>query len=58
MPRKQHHDPPVELRANIPKSLHDRIQEQLKDPVTGKTMYGAQGKLVQRLLREWLEGER
>lgn len=58
MGRKRHYDPPVEFRAKIPQSLHERVQEELADPVTGKPSYGSQSKLLQRLLREWLNGER
>ena len=50
-------DRPVEKMVNFPQSVVDRVNEQLKDPLTGRPSYGAWSHLIVSLLNKWLAGE-
>lgn len=53
--RKALADPPVEKSLNLPSSLVAEVELRLFDPSTNKVKYGEFAKLVERLLREWLQ---
>ncbi len=48
--RKKKLDRPKPFKVYIPESLKNAVQDQLSSE-----SYGAQSRLVERLLREWLE---
>lgn len=56
MARKKKYDRPVYRHVSIPTSLDEKVKEKIMDPVTGKPKTGAYSKLVERLLRQWVEG--
>ncbi len=56
--RKKHVEDRVEWCVGVPKHLSDSVEEQLSDPLTGRTRYGAKSKLVAKLLREWMEARK
>lgn len=51
--RPQHTDPPRLWEISLPSSLCTHIEALLRDPLTGRTRYGARSQLIERLLREW-----
>ena len=55
MARKFHVDPPIKLQINVPRSVLDKVEILLFDPVTGQRKYGALSEFVTRLLREELQ---
>lgn len=57
MARKPKFDRPRDRHISIPTSLDNRVVEKIKDPVTGKPKTGAYSKLVERLIRQWLDEE-
>jgi len=55
MPRRPLADPPVEVSVSIPTTLLDKIDLLLFDPVRGRVRYGARSKLIQQLLKRWVD---
>lgn len=56
MPRIPKADPPVTFKCSLPESLALRVDVRLGiDPLRGQRRYGERSKLVERLLREWVE---
>jgi len=53
--RKLHADPPVPVFTSLPQSLAAKVELLLFDPVTNKPKYGGRSKLIEQLLREWVE---
>lgn len=53
--KKQHADRPENWKLSLPQSVTAPINLLLSDPLTGLPKYGARSRLVERLLREWLE---
>lgn len=56
MGRRRLIDRPKEWKLSLPSSLTDEVEARLTDPLTGAVKYGARTKLIERLLRDWLEG--
>lgn len=52
--RPQHTDPPVIWEISLPRSLTQKIEILLTDPLTGKTRYGARSKLIESLLLSYI----
>jgi len=52
--RPQHTDPPVIWEISLPRSLTQKIEILLTDPLTGKTRYGARSRLIESLLLSYL----
>jgi hypothetical protein len=46
----------VEWRVRISKDLAGRIEHILSDPRYNKVAYGIKSSMVERLLREWVQG--
>lgn len=57
MPRPKRQDRPVDRHVAIPESVDERLNEYLRDPVTGKPKPGARSRLVEKLIRKHLEEE-
>ena len=55
-PRKT--DTPKRWDIMLPSSLADTVTLLLTDPVTGAARIGARSALIERLLREWVDGLR
>lgn len=55
MPRPKRTDRPREVMINLPESLLTRLDLYFFDPKTGKPKYGSRSRLIERLLREWLD---
>jgi hypothetical protein len=51
-------DPKELITARLPEQLFVDVKLLLADPVTGRVRYGAMSKLVERLLREWVDQQR
>lgn len=56
--RTPHSDPPQRKELSLPQSLVAEVELILYDPSLQKVQYSAFSKLVERLLREWLEKEK
>lgn len=52
--RKSHADSPKRWDLTLPSSVAEAVEDQLRDPLTGRVIYGARNKLLTKLLREWL----
>ncbi|MCF6238538.1 MAG: hypothetical protein L3J79_06965 [Candidatus Marinimicrobia bacterium] len=48
----------VRVSLILPKQLHKDLEILLKDPVIGKTQYGARSRLVTKLLAQWVKEQR
>lgn len=60
MPRPKKTDRPVYHRISLPQSVSQRLNEKIKDPVTGKPQVGKRSQIIEKLVRQWLreqEGE-
>lgn len=60
MPRgkKKLLEPTISWEVQVPRSLSCEAELLLTDPLTGKVKYGAKSKLLNSLLRDWLEQQR
>lgn len=50
-------DRPVKKNLALPTSIVERVDEQLRDPLTNRPTFGSWASLVQALLVKWLAGE-
>ena len=57
MPRRKYLNPTSDKHIQLPIELQERVDEQLQDPLSGKVRYGGWRKLVESLLREWVENK-
>lgn len=55
MARPRNTVPSIEWKVYLPSDLAAQIELLLLDPMRDKPKHGARGKLVEQLLREWLE---
>lgn len=53
--RKPNATPSVAWNIALPVDLAAKVELRLFDPVSSRPLYGERSKLVQALLREWLE---
>lgn len=53
--RRKRKEPHIRLDVEIPESLAAEVELLLFDPVRGKTRYGARQRLIENLLRKWVE---
>ena len=51
-------DQPIYKRISIPKSIVKDVEHILHDPLRGTVKYGAFGKLVARLLKQWVDEQK
>ena len=54
MPRPNNPEPSVQLHIWLPRSLAERMDLLLLDPVRNRVRYGARSKLMARLVERWL----
>ena len=50
-------DRPIRKNLALPTSIVERVDEQIRDPLTQRPPFGAWAALVQSLLVKWLNGE-
>lgn len=50
-------DRPVMKNIAMPTSIVERVDEQLRDPLTNRPVFGSWSKLTTSLLVKWLNGE-
>jgi len=55
MARNARLDAGKNVTVHLPGSVEEQIKHVLRDPLTGKTHYGALSSLVTQLLRGWLQ---
>lgn len=55
MPRPMKPDLIKKWKISLPATLAGTVEYLLRNPVTGKPVYGSQSKLVESLLIEWVE---
>ena len=58
MPRIPKTDRPITWKVNMPESIAAEVELHLFDPVRGNVAYGARSKLIEGLLRAWLDAKR
>jgi len=56
--RRPRAKPAIDRHIRLDQDLDAEVKEHLSDPVTGKLKQGAYSKLVERLLREHIQGKR
>ena len=56
--RKPNAVPTIEWKFHIPVDLAAQVELLLKDPVRDKVKYGERSKLLETLLRQWIESKR
>jgi hypothetical protein len=55
MPRPRHTDKPQEVKIYLPKSIHEKMMNQLYSDIEGRVPYGAVTTLHTELVVKWLE---
>lgn len=55
MSRSAKYDTGINTTVTIPTSVINQVKWILRDPLTGRTQYGALSSLVTYMLREWLK---
>lgn len=55
MPRVKRVDRPVRLEITLPESVSAAVELELFSDIEGRVPYGARSKLIEQLLRSWLE---
>lgn len=55
MPRVKRVDRPVRLEITLPESVSAAVELELFSDIEGRVPYGARSKLIEQLLRGWLE---
>lgn len=50
-------DRPVKKNLALPTSIVERVDEQLRDPLTNRPTFGSWASLITALLVKWLNGE-
>jgi len=53
--RKPQLDRPVDVMVSIPSTVAAKLELLLYDPLTGRPQYGGRSRLIQQLIREWIE---
>lgn len=54
MPKPKSHEDQTQWSFLLPTELTAKVDLLLLDPMTGRVKYGSRKKLVEKLLREWL----
>lgn len=54
MGRNRKLDPSIHAKISIPSSVLSAVDEELRDPLTGRAAFGKRSELVTTLLRKWL----
>ena len=56
--RKPYSEPRVQWKFYLPETLAAEVELLLLDPMREKVRYGARNELMEKLLRDWLNGQR
>jgi hypothetical protein len=56
--RPKNLDKSIPIEIPIPESVYSRVQLELFSPLENRVPYGAMGKLITKLLSDWLKNER
>lgn len=57
MPRLKKNDRPQRKEINLPRSVVEAVNQKLLDRYTGLPVHGGWSELVEKLLKNWLEGD-
>ena len=54
--RPLNNEPSIEWKVSVPQSLANKVTLLLADPMSGGIRYGSRSKLIELLLRNWING--
>lgn len=57
MPRRARGALSTDLKISIDAALAGQVEMLLLDPIHGKAKYGSRSKLIERLLRDWVDSQ-